>query len=196
MNFKKFLAMFLSIAMILGTISLPALADTAVVNTGDADFENNPGMLVFDGTNYYSSLYDAVEAANTNPDIKELFCKENADLGYVKHATVCSDLTIYGNGAKVEKGENFDIGNTDLSSGTNVDVTTDFTFKIYNLEGCTVWGGKKTQHTINIVIEDCADMGEVWLSSEGDVGIVNLSMKNCTFLGNDDYNYQSKPYAG
>ena len=135
---------------------------------------------VTDGTNYYATLQAAVEAVAGNANAV-LYCKPGADVGSLQHAPVTNTLTVYGNGAFVSGGaeRDFDIGNTDPTGGT--DITSDITLTVKYLNGCGAWGTKATEHTVNLVFENCENMGKVFLN--GTTGTLNITMTDCAFEG-------------
>lgn len=137
---------------------------------------------VTDGTNYWATLQEAVQAiADAKTENAVLYCKPGADVGSLQHAPVVTTLTIYGNDAFVSGGaeRDFDIGNTDPSGGK--DITSDITLTVKYLDGCGAWGTKATAHTINLVFENCQNMGKVFLT--GTTGILNITMTDCAFEG-------------
>lgn len=135
---------------------------------------------VTDGTNYYATLQAAVEAVAGQPNAV-LYCKPGADVGSLQHAPVTSTLTVYGNGANVtgDTERDFDLGNTDPSYGK--DITADMTLTVKHLNGCGAWGAKATEHTVNLVFENCANMGKVFIT--GTTGTLNITMTDCAFEG-------------
>lgn len=140
-------------------------------------FGNN---TVTDGTNYYATLQAAVEAVAGQPNAV-LYCKPGANVGSLQHAPVTSTLTVYGNGANVTGNteRDFDLGNTDPSLGK--DITADMTLTVKRLNGCGAWGTKATEHTVNLVFENCANMGKVLIT--GTTGTLNITMTDCAFEG-------------
>ena len=153
------------------------------VNNYKALFGTN---TVTDGTNYYATLQAAVEAVAKNAGVTRqanavLYCKPGADVGSLQHAPVVSTLTIYGNGANVTGGSerDFDLGNTDPSGGR--DITADMTLTVKHLNGCGAWGAKATEHIVNLVFENCANMGKVFIT--GTTGTLNITMNDCAFEG-------------
>ena len=135
---------------------------------------------VTDGTNYYATLQAATEAVAGNAGAV-LYCKPSTDVGSLQHAPVTATLTVYGNGANVTGFEHFDLGNTDPNGGR--DITADMTLTIKNLDGFSLWGAKATAHTANVVIEDCADMGKVFIS--GTTGTLNITINDSEFKGRE-----------
>lgn len=150
--------------------------DITAVNC-DEKFGDN---TVTDGTNYYATLQAAVEAVCGTANAT-LYCKPEADVGSLQHAPVTATLTVYGNNASVTGNteRDFDIGNTDPNAGK--DITADMTLTVNRLNGCGAWGAKATSHTVNLVFNDCANMGKVFLT--GTTGTLNITMTNCTFEG-------------
>ena len=147
------------------------------VNNYKALFGTN---TVTDGTNYYATLQAAVEEVAGQAN-KVLYCKPGADVGSLQHAPVTSTLTVYGNGANVTGGaeRDFDLGNTDPNGGR--DITADMTLTVKYLNGCGAWGAKATEHTVNLVFENCANMGKVFIT--GSTGTLNITMTDCAFEG-------------
>ena len=141
------------------------------------DFGDN---TVTDGTNYYATLQAAVEAVAGQANAV-LYCKPGANVGSLQHAPVTATLTVYGNGANVTGGaeRDFDLGNTDPNGGK--DITADMTLTVKNLDGCGAWGTKATEHTVNLVFENCANMGKVYIN--GTTGTLNITMTDCAFEG-------------
>ena len=166
-------ATFSEFAVELAAVELPGEDDKAASEA----FGTN---TVFDGTNYYATLQAAVEAVcGTNG--ATLYCKPGADVGSLMHAPVTATLTIYGNDAYVSGGSerDFDIGNTDPSGGK--DITADMTLTVKDLEGCGAWGAKATDHTVNLIFEDCQNMGKVFIT--GTTGTLNITIKDSAFEG-------------
>ena len=137
---------------------------------------------VTDGTNYYATLQAAVEAVAGQANAV-LYCKPDAELGNMQHAPVVSTLTIYGNGASVTGFEHFDLGNTDKNENSGLAITGDMTLTIKNLDGFSVWGAKSTAHGVNVVIEECEDMGKVFIT--GTTGILNIAIEDSEFKGRE-----------
>ena len=159
------------------------LADYVVLPNGiDAsNYEEKFGTnTVTDGTNYYATLQAATEAVAGTANAV-LYCKPGADVGSLQHAPVTSTLTVYGNNANVTGGaeRDFDLGNTDPNGGR--DITADMTLTVKYLNGCGAWGAKATAHTVNLVFENCDNMGKVFIS--GTTGTLNITMTDCAFKG-------------
>ena len=135
---------------------------------------------VTDGTNFYATLQAAVEAVAGQAN-STLYCKPGADVGSLQHAPVTATLTVYGNGAYVSGGSerDFDLGNSDPSGGK--DITADMALTVKNLDGCGAWGTKATEHTVNVVFENCKNMFKVFIT--GTTGTLNISMTDCAFEG-------------
>ena len=159
------------------------LPQDITVNNYKAKFGDN---TVTDGVNYYATLQAAVEAIAKNAGVARqagavLYCKPGADVGALQHAPVVSTLTIYGNDANVTGGaeRDFDLGNSDPSGGK--DITADMTLTVKHLNGCGAWGTKATEHTVNLVFENCANMGKVFIY--GSTGTLNITMTDCAFEG-------------
>lgn len=181
---KRMIALVLSLVMAL-SLCAPAWGEGETVKSTlpegvtEGSFGDN---TVTDGTTYYATLQAAVQAiADAKTSGATLYCKPGADVGSLQHAPVTATLTVYGNGATVAAGgeRDFDIGNTDPSGGR--DITADMTLTVYDLDGCGAWGAKATEHTVNLVFENCKNMGKVFLT--GTTGTLNITMTDCTFEG-------------
>ena len=161
-------------------IVAPAVAADIVLPNGIDTSSYQENNTVYDGTTYYPTLQKAVEGVCGN-DGAILYCKPGADVGSLQHAPVTATLTIYGNGASVSGGSerDFDIGNTDPNGGR--DITADMTLTVKDLEGCGAWGNKATAHTVNLVFEDCQNMGKVFIT--GTTGTLNITIKDSSFEG-------------
>ncbi|MBO5940404.1 MAG: hypothetical protein J6R18_04325, partial [Kiritimatiellae bacterium] len=172
-NLKKLFSAFVAVCTVFGAFA----AVTLPAGVTESSFAEN---TVTDGTTYYATLQSAAERVCGTANAT-LYCKPGADVGSLQHAPVTATLTIYGNGAYVSGGENrdFDIGNTDPSFGK--DVAADMTLTVKDLAGCGAWGTKATEHTVNLVFENCANMGKVWLN--GTTGTLNITIKDCAFEG-------------
>ena len=134
------------------------------------------GTTVFDGTNYYATMKEALDGIHQTEN-HTLWCKPGADVGTLTHGHVCSDLTVYGNGAYISAGErDFEL---DTYAHTCAGITADISLTIYNLDGAAVWGQRTTSHTLNIYLEGCRNMNRVYIS--GAAGTNNITLKNCTF---------------
>ncbi len=183
MKLRKVLALTLAIAMVLGTMSVPVFAEETSNVLGEADFETNEGV-VFDGTNYYGSLADAVKAVHGIEDAI-LYCKPDADLGTMTHGHVCKNLTVYGNGATVtgEEGaeRDFEIGFPTATGTDCTGIDGDITLKVYNLNGVGAWG-LATNYAVNIYFEDCDEVNKIFIMNP--TGEVNISLTNCSFTSN------------
>ena len=137
---------------------------------------------VTDGTNYYATLQVAVESVVGTEST--LYCKPGANVGSLQHAPVTSTLTVYGNDAYVSGGaeRDFDLGNTDPNGpGQGQSITADMTLTVKHLDGCGAWGTKSTEHTVNLVFENCDNMGKIFIT--GQTGILNITMTDCAFEG-------------
>ena len=164
-----FVAVFATISSFAADVTLPS-------GVTEASFGSN---TVFDGTKYYATLQAAVETVCGTAGAT-LYCKPGADVGSLQHAPVTATLTVYGNGASVTGGtECFDIGNTDPNYGK--DITADMTLTVKDLNGCGAWGTKATEHIVNLVFENCRNMGMAWIN--GTAGTLNITITDCAFEG-------------
>ena len=167
--------------MVLSTMCFSVSAESEYV-LGEADFETNDGV-VFDGTNYYDSLADAVKAVHAIDDAI-LYCKPGADLGAMTHGHVCKNLTVFGNSAYLSGGEqDFEIDFPAASGNPCSGLTGDVTLTVDNLTGAGAWGSRTSEYDVNLVFTNCESMGKVFYM--GTSGEVNITMTDCTFTSND-----------
>ncbi len=177
MKLKKILAMVLCLAMVLGTMSFTVFAE----EVGGADFDANDGV-VFDGTNYYTSLEKAVKGVHGKDDAV-LYCKPNADLGTMSHAHVCNNITVYGNGATV-KGD-FEVDMPSASGSNCPGLTDDIALTVFDLDGIVVWGTKTSEYDIDINLTNCNDGAVfIWKNDKTITAAVNISMTDCVLSDN------------
>ncbi len=182
MKLKRILAMALCFAMVFSTMSFNVFAaeTTNTINDGGASFSDS--NVVYDGTNYYTSLSAALAGIH-GKDNAVLYCKTGADLGTMTHGHVCKNLTVYGNGAYISGGEqDFELDYPAASGSSCTGLSGDVTLTVDNLTGAGVWGSKTSAHKINLVFTNCENMGKIYFN--GTSGELNLTMTNCTFTGN------------
>ena len=191
LKFKKSLVWLLVLCLALVCVPFAAMASEGSDASALAEYVVLPdGMdesafgthTVTDGVNFYATLQEATQAiADAGTDGAVLYCKPDSDVGSLQHAPVVKTLTVYGNGAYVSGGaeRDFDIGNTDPSGGK--DITSDVTLTVKYLDGCGAWGTKATDHTVNLVFENCSNMGKVFIT--GTTGVLNIKMNDCAFEG-------------
>ena len=158
-------------------------ADYIVLPTGmdESNYETLFGTnTVTDGTNYYATMKAALQAVYGTENAI-LYCKPGANVGQMTHGAIKQTLTVYGNGAYTSGNGDFDIGNCNYQGN---EITNDITLTVKYLDGCGAWGYKNTEHTVNIIFENCKDMSEVYLT--GIAGATNITMNNCEFTDNVD----------
>ena len=138
---------------------------------------------VYDGTDYYKTMKEALEGIHKNAERRTLWCKPGADVGVMTHGHVCADLTVYGNGAYISGGErDFEVDTykyCHVTSDTCNGLTGDLTLTVYNLNGAAAWGERTSKHTVNIVMQGCENMNRVYIS--GTAGKNNITVTDCTF---------------
>ena len=167
--------------------SAPNFLPTGV---SEDDFGTN---VAYVNGNFYPNLKNALAAVHGNgADENIIYLKPGADLGEVTHAHVCSNLTVYGNGAFISGGEqDFEIGFPAASSTSCEGIKDDLTLNVYNLNGAAVWGSVTATlpYDINLNFVDCKDMTKVMLLKNGSTPSykLNISIDNCTFKGTDAY---------
>ena len=176
---KISLAILLVMVMLLTLLPTAAMAleEVPEVVLPDGVTESNFGnnVVLFNNT-YYSSIQSALAAANevTVGETAVLYCKPDAEIASTSHMHVGRSMTIYGNGAVLNGGEqDFELD----TFGSKL--TSDVTLTVYNLTGASAWGQRNTTYTLNINLVDCKNVGKVYLS--GTSGDNNITIKNCTF---------------
>ncbi len=159
-------------------------------DVSEEDFGTN--VAYANGT-FYPDLKKAFAAIHGNgAEENVIYLKPGADLGAVTHAHVCSNLTVYGNGAFISGGEqDFEIGFPAAGGNTCAGIKADLTLNVYNLKGAAVWGSVTATlpYDINVNFVGCEDMTKVMLLMNGSTPSYNLniSIDNCTFTGTDSY---------
>ena len=176
---KISLAILLAMVMLLTLLPTAAMAleEVPEVVLPDGVTESNFGnnVVLFNNT-YYSSIQSALAAANNvgEQETAVLYCKPGAAIETTSHMHVGRSMTIYGNGAVLNGGEqDFELD----TFGSKL--TSDVTLTVYNLTGASAWGQRNTTYTLNINLVDCKNVGKVYLS--GTSGDNNITIKNCTF---------------
>ena len=176
---KISLAILLVMAMLLTLLPTAAMAleEVPEVVLPDGVTESNFGnnVVLFNNT-YYSSIQSALAAANNvgEQETAVLYCKPGAAIETTSHMHVGRSMTIYGNGAVLNGGEQ------DFELDTfGSELTSDVTLTVYNLTGASAWGQRNTTYTLNINLVDCKNVGKVYLS--GTSGDNNITIQNCTF---------------
>ena len=159
----------------------------------EADFGNN---VAYVNGAYYSTLKSALLSLHSN-SVEEnvIYLKPGADLGAVNHAHVCSNLTVYGNGAYVSGGgdRDFEIGFPAAGGNSCPNgITDELTLNVYNLNGCAVWGSINSahEHNVNVNLFNCKDVSKVVLLKSGSGAPaydLNITIDNCTFTATDAY---------
>ncbi len=176
---KILLAILLVMAMLLTLLPTAAMAleevPEVVLPEGVTESNFGDNIVLFDNA-YYSSIQSALAAANevTVGETAVLYCKPGAEIASTSHMHVERSMTIYGNGAVLNGGEQ------DFELDTfGSELTSDVTLTVYNLTGASAWGQRNTTYTLNINLVDCKNVGKVYLS--GTSGDNNITIKNCTF---------------
>ena len=177
---KISLAILLAMAMLLTLLPTAAMAleevPEVVLPEGVTESNFGDNIVLFDN-DYYSSIQSALAAANevTVGETAVLYCKPGAEIASTSHMHVERSMTIYGNGAVLNGGEQ----DFELDTSNTAPLTCDIDLNIYNLTGAAVWGERNTTYTLNINLVDCKNVGKVYLS--GTSGDNNITIKNCTF---------------
>ena len=191
---KKLFAIIMSVLMIACFMPTMAFAaDGGNSQTPTITWED--GKTVEYGGTQYETLVEALTAVykSTPTDTAVINCKPDADVGIMTHSHVADSIIINGNGAYVSGGEHdleIDTYQFDRSTGkqkastgaTNDDyLSKDITVTVNNLNGIAAWGQRHTNHTINLVFNNCKNMNRVYIS--GITGTNNITLNNCSFDG-------------
>ena len=187
-------------------VEIGAIENKDVVLPEEIDWKNNSGKTVYYNRVYYVTLQDALKAAymdTKTTGTKEIYCKPNANVGIMEaHRHVADNLTIYGNGATVQGDLEIDMYKYDRTTG-NQDkngeyLTKDITVTVKDLNGIAAWGGRHTEHTINLNFYNCKNMNRIYITTAVDtgdmekIGKVNINVDNCSFDStNGGYNLAS-----
>ena len=174
----------------------------------DWNSEASKEKTVFYNGQYFPLLTEALTAAykdTSTTGTKEIYCKENANVGAMTHGHVADDLIIHGNGAYVSSGErDLEIDTFKYDEKGNQskgsDLKGDITVTVNELNGIAAWGERHTTHNVTLKFENCKNMQRVYITQtdeyKGPVGDVNIDLKNCSFVGNEvDKDDKSYPYA-
>lgn len=190
---KKIVSLLLTISMLLTLFPFAAFAEEAgeatdsveIVLPEDVTADDFGENTVYYEGNYYKTLVEALKAA-AGVEGAVLYCKPAANVGDMTHGHVCASMTVYGNGATVANGENDFEVDTYKGDGAAMHkgcpgLTKDLTLTIYALNNSGVWGQRTTNHTINIVMENCKNADRVYIS-EGK-GTNHITLKGNTYFG-------------
>ena len=194
---KKLISILLTVSMMLTMFPFAAFAqdanDTGNVaesadvvlpkDVNEASFGDN---TVYYAGNYYKTLVEALKAAAGVEDAV-LYCKPGAKVGDMTHGHVCASMTVYGNDAWVEGGENeFEVdtyyqGNPAGNGGHEgcPGLKGDITLTINNLNNSGVWGQRTSNHTINVVMNNCKNAERVYISNA--TGVTNITINGNTY---------------
>ncbi len=189
---KRILSIVMALAMMLSLMPTAFAAESeaqspgaqtqVVLPDGITSESFKDGNTVYDGEKYYKTMKDALAGIHKSGKY-ELWCKPEANVGAMTHGHVCASLTVYGNDAYISGGErDFELEQySDLNETVGTDWDGDVTLKVYNLNGASAWGTRRSANTLNIYMENCDNMNRVYLN--GATGPNNITLKNCTFDG-------------
>ncbi len=198
---KKLISILLTVSMMLTMFPFAAFAQDAN-DTGNvaesaeivlpegrtADSFKDGNTVYYDGQ-YYKTLVEALKAA-AGVEGAKLYCKPGAKVGPMTHGHVCASMTVYGNDAWVDGGENeFEVDtyyqSNSAGNGGHEEcpgLKGDLTLTINNLNNSGVWGQRKSAHTINVVMNNCKNAERVYLT--GTTGVNNITINGNTYTGN------------
>lgn len=161
---KISLAILLAMVMLLTLLPTAAMAleevPKVVLPEGVTESNFDDNIVLFDNA-YYSSIQSALAAANNvgEQETAVLYCKPGAAIETTSHMHVGRSMTIYGNGAVLNGGEQ------DFELDTfGSELTSDVTLTVYNLTGASAWGQRNTTYTLNINLVDCKTWGKSTLA--------------------------------
>ena len=198
---KKLISILLTVSMMLTMFPFAAFAQDAN-DTGNvaesaeivlpegrtADSFKDGNTVYYDGQ-YYKTLVEALKAA-AGVEGAKLYCKPGAKVGPMTHGHVCASMTVYGNDAWVEGGENeFEVdtykGNSCPDHKACLGIQKELTLTINNLNNSGVWGQRTSNHTINVVMNNCKNAERVYISNDtGATCVTNITINGNTY--NDD----------
>ena len=192
---KKLISILLTVSMMLTMFPFAAFAQDAN-DTGNvaenvdvvlpegitADSFTDDNTVYYAG-NYYKTLVEALKAAAGVEDAV-LYCKPGAKVGDMTHGHVCASMTVYGNDAWVEGGENeFEVdtykGNSCQAHKGCPGIQKELTLTINNLNNSGVWGQRISNHTINVVMNNCKNAERVYISNA--TGVNNITINGNTY---------------
>ena len=198
---KKLISILLTVSMMLTMFPFAAFADDAndagsVAESAEivlpegrtADSFKDGNTVYYDGQ-YYKTLVEALKAA-AGVEGAVLYCKPGAHVGDMTHGHVCASMTVYGNDAWVDGGENeFEVDTYYQSNPAGngghegcPGLKGDLTLTINNLNNSGVWGQRTSNHTINVVMNNCKNAERVYLT--GTTGVNNITINGNTYTGN------------
>ncbi len=196
---KKLISLLLTVSMMLTMFPFAAfaqdandagnVAESAELPEGITAGSFTDGNTVYYAGKYYKTLVEALKAAAGVEDAK-LYCKPGAKVGPMTHGHVCASMTVYGNDAWVDGGENeFEVdtykGNTCTMHNTCQGLQNDLTLTINNLNNSGVWGQRTSNHTINVVMNNCKNAERVYISNDtGATCATNITINGNTYTGN------------
>ena len=134
----------------------------------------------------FTDIVSAITYARPNVSEEEeavFYCKPKTDLGSQIHTAVNFSFTIYGNGAYISAGGEYDFSIDTYSPK----LTSDINLKVYNLTNVSFWGKRSTEHTLNLFIDGCTLEGgeggkypRIYLTNA--TGFNNIQIQNTKFL--------------
>ena len=160
-------------------------------STSETELNFSEGTTVYYNGNYYTTLIEALKGVYMDTEttgVKEIHCKEGADVGVMTHGHVADDLIIHGNGAYVSGGERdleIDTYKYDRTTGNQAAagygsyLDKDITVTVNNLNGIAAWGQRHTSHTVTLNFINCENMQRIYFT--GQTGDININVDNCTF---------------
>lgn len=168
----------------------------------DSTFGNN---TVYYNGKTYETLQEALTAVymSSPASTAKIYCKAGADVGSMTHGHVADDIIIYGNGAYVSGGEKdieIDTYKFDRETGkgsANGDfLTDDINVEVYDLNGIAAWGQRNTNHTINMIFENCQNMQRVYFTNTAnEEGKINITLNGCSFYADQGSHPNTAVYS-
>ena len=182
---KRLLAICLTLCLALSLLPASALADTTtnsepILPEGVTEASFGSNVILYNNT-YYQDMRAALEAFNEDSSGAEavFYCRPGATIPSYSHMPLTRSLTVYGNGATLDGGEQ------DFAPDHAAPLTADLNLTVYNLSGASAWGSRQTEYTINYRFIGCQNMGKVYLTkapgSPEDYSTNNTTLENCSF---------------
>ena len=160
----------------------------------DWNSEASKDNTVFYNGQYFPLLTEALTAAykdTSTTGTKEIYCKENANVGAMTHGHVADDLIIHGNGAYVNSGErDLEIDTYKYDEKGNQskgsDLKGDITVTVNELNGIAAWGERNSNYKVTLNFNNCENMQRIMFrGADATKGTIDINVTNCSFVGNE-----------
>ena len=168
--------------------------NTKETSKPDWNSKASKNKTVFYNGQYYPLLTDGLKAAykdTATTGTKEIYCKENANVGAMTHGHVADDLIIHGNGAYVSSGErDLEIDTYKYDEKGNQskgsDLKGDITVTVNELNGIAAWGERNSNYKVTLNFNNCENMQRIMFrGADATKGTIDINVTNCSFVGDD-----------